>query len=177
VIATVREDDLPALSALKDAERRWSIHATGSAPVESTIDDIGYLVDPKTHTAIVKGYIDNKDNRLRAGQYVTASVTLRLVADEVSVPTTAVVEEKGQTFVFVQPDPKKPVYEQRRVVIVRRGSDTVHVRTKLTSEENRQGAQPVRPGERVGRARSNSKRSSRTSKRTSKVSSHKVVRS
>jgi cobalt-zinc-cadmium efflux system membrane fusion protein len=149
VIAIVHEDDLPALNALKDAERRWSVKVPARASVEGTIDDIGLLVDAKTHTAVVKGYIDNKDNRLRAGQFVTASVTLPQVADEVSVPATAVVEEKGQTFVFVQPDAKKPVYEQRRVVVVRRGSDTVHVRTRLTPEEKRGGAQPARPGERV----------------------------
>jgi RND family efflux transporter MFP subunit len=149
IIANVREDDLPALNALKGAERRWAVRATGGAPVEGTIEDIGYLIDPKEHTAVVKGYIDNKNNQFRAGQFITASVTLPLVSDEVSVPASAVVEEKAQTFVFVQPDAKKPIYEQRRVVVVRRGADIVHVRTKLTPEEKRQGGQPLRAGERV----------------------------
>jgi membrane fusion protein, heavy metal efflux system len=122
---------------------------SGGTAVEGTIDDIGYVIDPLQHTALVKGFIENKNHRIRAGQYVTASVTLPPLADEVAVAAAAVVEQKGQTFVFVQPDAGKPVYEQRRVVVVRRGNDTVHIRGKLTAEETRQGAQTVRAGERV----------------------------
>lgn len=149
VIANVREEDLPNLNALKDADRRWSVTAGGTTTVEGTIDEIGYLIDPKDHTAVVKGYIDNKKHLLRAGQFITAKVSLPLAADEIALAATATVEEKGQTFVFVQPDSKKPIYEQRRVVVVRRGRDTVHVRVKLTPEEQKQGFQSLRPGERV----------------------------
>jgi hypothetical protein len=60
-----------------------------------------------------------------------------------------VVEEKGMNFVFVQPDANKPVYEQRRVFIVRRGNDIVHIRIRLTPEQVRQGYQTIKLGERV----------------------------
>jgi multidrug efflux pump subunit AcrA (membrane-fusion protein) len=67
----------------------------------------------------------------------------------VAVPTAALVEEGGKSFVFVQPDVEKLVYSPRRVTVVRRGRDVAHVRTALTSEEERQGLQALRPGERV----------------------------
>jgi cobalt-zinc-cadmium efflux system membrane fusion protein len=80
---------------------------------------------------------------------VTVSITLPLATDEMWLPAAAVVEDGGQSYVFVQPDAKKPIYEQRRVLVVRRGHDAVHVRAKLTPEQERQGVQIVQSGERV----------------------------
>ncbi|HEV3438135.1 MAG TPA: sigma-70 family RNA polymerase sigma factor [Gemmata sp.] len=150
IIANVRGDDLPNLESLQAAERRWSIKAAGaSRPIEGMIDEFSYLGNSKEYAAIAKGYVDNKDHRVRAGQYITASITLPLATNEMVLSTAALVEEKGQTFVFVQTDAKKPVYEQRRIVIVRRGLDVVHIRIKLTPEEEKQGFQTIWVGERV----------------------------
>jgi hypothetical protein len=65
------------------------------------------------------------------------------------VPAGAIVEEGHRTFVFVQPDAKSFFYELRRVVVVRRGQDRVHIRSRLTPEQERQGFQTVRLGEHV----------------------------
>jgi hypothetical protein len=43
----------------------------------------------------------------------------------------------------------KSAFEARRVLVVRRGSDVVHLRTRLTSEQETQGLQIIRPGEQV----------------------------
>ncbi len=119
-------------------------------PVEGAIDDIGSIIDPNEHTAVVKGYIDNKKHQLRAGQLITATVVLPpLPVSEVVLPSAALVEEGRHTFVFIQSDAKKFLYEQRHVVVVRRGKDAVHIRARLTAEEDRQGFQTVRPGEHV----------------------------
>ncbi len=151
VIVNVHEEDLPSLIALKKAERRWSVKTTAGVDVavEGEIEDLGNLIDPKEHTAVVKGYIDNKDHKLWVGQFITASVILPLATNEMLVSTAALVEEKEQIFVFVQPDAKKPVYEQRRVIVVRRGRDVVHIRTRLTAEQEQQGFQTIQLGERV----------------------------
>ncbi|HZY83873.1 MAG TPA: hypothetical protein VFE78_03525, partial [Gemmataceae bacterium] len=42
---------------------------------------------------------------------------------------SALVEEGGATYVFVQPDARERVYVPLRVEVVRRGKDTVHVRS------------------------------------------------
>jgi cobalt-zinc-cadmium efflux system membrane fusion protein len=152
VVARVNEADLPALEALKPEQRRWDVRPiadAGAAPASGRIDEVGYLIDPKEHATVAKGHVDNAGGRLRPGQAVTATVTLSPPAGEVVLPAAAIVEEGGQTFVFVQPDAKKPLYEQRRVSVVRRGGDVIHIRSRLTSEQERQGLQTVRPGERV----------------------------
>jgi cobalt-zinc-cadmium efflux system membrane fusion protein len=150
VIANGGAVDLPSLAALKPTERRWSVKpASGGEPVVGGIDEIGYLIDPFTHTAIIKGHVDNKDHQLRAGQYITASITIPLATDEMSLAASAVVEEKGQNYVFVQPNANKPVFEQRRIFVVRRGHDVVHISTKLTPEQQKQGFKTIKPGERV----------------------------
>jgi cobalt-zinc-cadmium efflux system membrane fusion protein len=151
VIASAPEDELPALSALKPEERVWSVRAAGTtgAGLTGPIEEIGYLIDPNQHTAVVKGHIDNPEGRLRAGQFITATVTLPPAAGEVVLPAAALVEEGRGTFVFVQPDARRPFYEERRVLVVRRSLDAVHVRSRLTAAQERQGLQAVRPGERV----------------------------
>jgi cobalt-zinc-cadmium efflux system membrane fusion protein len=152
VVAQVHEDDLPALEALKPEQRRWAIRtkADPDAPaMQGRFDEVGYLIDPNQHTAVVKGFVDNLEGRLRLGQFITATITLPPAAGEVVLPASAAVEGGGQTFVFVQPDAKKGFYEQRRVAVVRRGQDVVHIRARLTPEQERQGFQTVRPGDRV----------------------------
>jgi cobalt-zinc-cadmium efflux system membrane fusion protein len=152
VIANAPEDELPALNALRPDERVWSVRTPGDTSatgLRGPIEEISYLIDPGQHTAVVKGSVKDPEGRLRPGQFVTASVTLPPAAGEVVLPAAAIVEDGRQTFVFVEPDANQGFYEQRRVAVVRRGQDVVHVRSRLTAEQERQGFQAVRPGERV----------------------------
>jgi len=156
VLANVSEEDLPSLQTLPAADRRWTVHAEPGddraaqvEPIAGVIDEIGSLIDLNQRTAVVKGHIVNPGHKLRAGQFVTARVILPPAAGEVWLPATAVVTDAGQNFIFVQPDAKKPIYEQRRVLVVRRGHDAVHVRSRLTPEQERQGFQSILPRERV----------------------------
>lgn len=154
VVAAVSGEDLPSLEALDAGDRRWTIQAIERTVGEGTaaegkIDDIGSHIDPDLHTAVVTGRIDNKGLGLRAGQSITATVTLPTPVTEVSLPSSALVEEGERTFVFVRAAGKKLVYEQRRVLVVRRGKDCVHVRFRLTPEQERLGFETVRPGEEI----------------------------
>lgn len=79
--------------------------------------------------------IDNASGALRPGQFVRVTITLPPLAPEVVLPASALVEQGGQTFVFVQPDPAKAVYRLRRVRVVRRGQDVAHVRGSLKPGE------------------------------------------
>jgi cobalt-zinc-cadmium efflux system membrane fusion protein len=150
VLANAPEDDLPALNALAPEKRVWTVRTAGAGDgVQGPIEEISYLIDPNQHTAVLKGHIDNPEGHWRAGQLVTASITLPPAPGEVSLPAAAVVDTGTKTFVLIQPDPMKLVFEQRRVLVVRRGEDRVHIRSRLTPEQERQGYQTVRPGERV----------------------------
>ena len=151
VVAQVYEADLPLLESLKPEQRRWIIRTDGAdGPMgRGSFDKIGVIIYPPTRTAAVTGFVDNAEGHFRAGQLVTASITLPSGPGELVLPAAAVVEQGRQTFVFVQPDATKHFYERRRVVLLRRGQDVVHLRSRLTAEQEEQGCQTVRPGERV----------------------------
>lgn len=162
VIASCPEDDLPQLEDLRGSERRWTVHTVGVAPatgLPGTIDEIGYVIDPNQHTAVIKGYVDNPGKRIRAGQYVTATVNVPPPHDVVEIPTSALVDDGLQSLVFVQPDPALPHFTMRRVQVTQRFEHTVFVRNtpipkeeQLTAQEADEGLlpkEPLRPGERV----------------------------
>jgi cobalt-zinc-cadmium efflux system membrane fusion protein len=159
VVANCPEDDLPALQALPERARRWTISTVGSAPLDGFIDDISYIIDPNDHTAKVKGHIDNKEGRLLAGKMISAKVELPPPSDVVEVPPSAVGDDGQQSIVFVETDAQKQHYTMRRVELVRRFEKSVFVRSKpygkdegRTLEEVELGMlpkQPLLPGERI----------------------------
>jgi membrane fusion protein, heavy metal efflux system len=159
IFANVPEDDLPTLQALPTAQRRWTVETVGSVPIPGFVSDVGYLIDPNQHTAIVKGYIDNPKETLRAGQFIKATVELPPPEGVVEVPIDAVSEDGQAAVVFVQTDPAKHHYAMRRVQVTHRFDKTAFVRStpipkeeQRTKEEEELGVQPkepLRPGERV----------------------------
>ena len=163
VLAAVPEDDLPALQDLKNQTQNqigWTVRTVGAEPIAGFVDDIGYLIDPNQHTAVVRGHIPNPDGLLRAGQFVTATVELLPPRDVVEVPIGALVEDGKDSIVFVQADPKKPIYTMRRVQVTNRFERTAYVRSvpiakrdeEQPAEEDGQPsapAEPFRAGERV----------------------------
>jgi membrane fusion protein, heavy metal efflux system len=159
VFANVPEDDVPALQALPTAERRWTVKTVGSKPVPGLIDDIGYLIDPNQHTALVKGHIDNPKEVMRAGQFISATVELPPPDGVVEVPVDAVVEDGQLCVVFVQDKAHKDHFTMRRVQPTQRFDKTVFIRSKpfakgeqRTAEEEELGIlpkEPLLPGERI----------------------------
>jgi cobalt-zinc-cadmium efflux system membrane fusion protein len=162
VIANCPEDDLPMLQALTSAQRQWTVRTVGASPsvgIPGRIDEIGYLIDPNQHTAVLKGYIDNPDGKIRAGQYVSATVKLPPPEGVVEVPIDAVVEDGPVAVVFVETDAAKRQYTMRRVQLTHRFEKTAFVRSEpipraeqRTREEEELGVlprEPLRPGERV----------------------------
>jgi cobalt-zinc-cadmium efflux system membrane fusion protein len=151
VVANCPEDELPELYRLRDAARKlrarmkWTVRTVGADPVdgiEGTIAEVGWLIDPGQHTAVIKGYIPNPGGKIRAGQYATATVELLLPDDVVEIPTDALVEDGRQSIVFVQTDAAKRQYTMRRVDVANRYEKTVWVRSKAyepkTDEERKQ---------------------------------------
>jgi membrane fusion protein, heavy metal efflux system len=149
IIANMLEDQLPTLEALDLEDRQWSVRTVGARSAQGlpgTIDEIGYLVDPYDHTIKVKGYVDNPGQRLRAGQYVAATVPLPAPKDVVEIPVDALVDDGRQAVVFVQTDAKKPQYTMRRVQVSHRFEHKVFVRTKLIPKDEKIVAQEAEEG-------------------------------
>jgi cobalt-zinc-cadmium efflux system membrane fusion protein len=157
------EDYLPALNDLQGAQKRWTVHTVGApgAGLSGPINDIGYLIDPNQHTAVVKGYVDNPGARIRGTQFVTATVKLPPPDDVVEIPDDAVVDDGRQSLVFVQPDPHKNPnrFVMRRVQVTHRFADSMFVLkrpipkeeqlTTLEAEEGLLPNEPLLPGDRV----------------------------
>ncbi len=115
----------------------------------SPIDDIGYLVDPNQHSAVIKGYIPNPDGKMRGAQLVTAAIPLDPPSDVVEIDVSAVADDgSGRTFVFVQADEKKSLYTLRRVKVTHRFDKVVYVKSKLDPKEAAPGS-PARQGDKV----------------------------
>ncbi len=148
----VYEEDLPLLQELGETERKWSIRLGNNRdakPLEGRFDhfdQIGRIIDPNTHTAQVMGWVDNPEDRLLIGQFVTAKVTLRPPENSVSVPVAAVIETGTGASVFVrQTDANRYRVRRRRVALVRQGDDTVGVATSLSKQQREQGIEPLEP--------------------------------
>ena len=150
VWANAYEDQLPALIGLGQSAP-WTVRLKSAPrpPLLGHIDMIGSLVDPTQHTALVRGYVDNPGHRLRAGQFITATVDLPPPAGEVVVPMAALVEDGQESVVIVQSETKGNGYSPRRVKVVRRGQDVAHLQSLLSPEEERQGLKRLKPGELV----------------------------
>jgi membrane fusion protein, heavy metal efflux system len=162
VIANCPEDSLPTLEALSHKEMKWTVQTVGagsSTGLPGTIDEIGYMIDPNQHTAIIKGYVENPGKHIRAGQYVTATVNIPPPTDVVEIPVDALVDDGRQSVVFVQPDAAKHQFTMRRVHVTHRFDRTVFVRDtpipkdeQVAAQETEEGllpTEPLRPGDRV----------------------------
>jgi cobalt-zinc-cadmium efflux system membrane fusion protein len=164
VVANAPEDELPQLLALQSAGRdSWVIRTVGASDqeegIEGSINDISYLIDVNQHSVVVKGYIDNPKNQLRAGQFVTATIDLSPPDGVVEVPVSAVVDDGRECVVFVQTDAKEHHYMMRRVEVTHRYEKVLFVRSRpfakgaeIKKQEKKQGLlprEPLLPGERV----------------------------
>jgi cobalt-zinc-cadmium efflux system membrane fusion protein len=162
VVASCPEDALPTLEALSGGGRRWKVRTAGVAAADGlpgTIDEIGYIIDPNQHTAVIKGYVENPGKRLRAGQYVTATVEIPPPEDVVEVPADALIDDGRQAVVLVQPDAAAPIFKVRRVDVTHHFEHSVFIRSaeipeaeRLTDYEAKEHLlpkEPLRAGERI----------------------------
>jgi len=105
VVASVYEEDLPLLRQLAPGHRNWLVDLKSDPhdpPVPGTFDLIGTVIDPKVHTGVVLGWIDNRETNHAAGQFITATVELPADPNLVVIPSTALIEEGSVCYVFVE---------------------------------------------------------------------------
>lgn len=126
VRAFAYEEDLSVLQRLAPDQREWTIKLRGdktSAPIHGSFDRIGSLIDPLQHTGLVMGWVNNADGRLRAGQFVTANVTMPNADKLLSIPADSVIDVDGKTFVLAQQE--NPEHFQLTEVHVVRFQDSI----------------------------------------------------
>jgi membrane fusion protein, heavy metal efflux system len=170
VLANCPEDDLDTLRDLHTkGGLKWNVKTVGANKakgIDGVVDEIGYIIDPNQHTAVIKGHIENPSGRIRAGQFVTAVIQLPPPPGTVEVPMDAICEDGEMCVVFVQPDPDKHEYTMRRVDVTHRFDKTALVRSEAVPPKKKvensndstddkapsaeaMPIQPLKPGERV----------------------------
>jgi cobalt-zinc-cadmium efflux system membrane fusion protein len=151
VWAHAYEDDLPALLALPKPIR-WTIRLKAdpkAPPLTGTIYKIGELIDPMQHTALVLGHVDNRDGKMRVGQFITATIEEPPPSGEVAIPTTALVEDGDESIVMVKEDARRHAYTLRNVEVTYRSRDIVHVRAGVAGQEKNGPKTGLKKGEQV----------------------------
>lgn len=151
VLASAYEEDLPRLDSLPPTQRQWTVLIPSDSAAPATIgeiDQIGQIIDPAQHTALVMGWVQNDQSRMRAGQFVSATIQFPAADNEVSVPTSAIVEKGGESLIFVTEQGGK-VLARRSIVVSRQVGNQVCVLIappKGVSSEHLSG---LKPGETV----------------------------
>jgi len=151
VLAYAYEEDLPTLDGLPASQRAWSVTVGSGGDAATRIgrfDQVGCIIDPNQHTALVMGWVGNPDGKLRVGQFVATRLEIPPPPGEVVVPASALCEESDRTCVFVQ-SAGKATYVRRSVAVTRRRGDKVCIRSRPTPEETRRGLEPLAAGEQV----------------------------
>ncbi len=104
VRAFAYEEDIVTIQNLPKNQRSWKIQLksdSNSVPILGVFDRIGGLIDPVQHTGLVMGWVDNSQRMLRPGQFVTASIVIPDPEPLVAVPSSAIVEYDGKSYVLV----------------------------------------------------------------------------
>lgn len=86
----------------------------GTDRVVGRIDYIYPIVDPETRTIQVRAIVPNRNNRLRPGSYLSASIILS-ARDPLTVPASAVVRTGRRNLVWVEVD--ENLFEPREIEV------------------------------------------------------------
>lgn len=130
VLANIYEEDLWEIRALAPEARKWSIDLKSDPTdnkIEGSFDLIGSVIDPAQRTGVLIGWLDNTDNKLAIGQFITATIQLPRRPHVVSVPETALIEEGDSTTVFVEVDASQRIFSRRMVQVVRRAHGVAYI--------------------------------------------------
>src|SRR5262249_1613214 len=84
---------------------------------------------------VVEGLVKNPEGKLNVGQAVTAVLSVAPESGLLEVPTAALNEVDGASFVFVQADPQKYEFTKRPITVVERFKDVVHLKANAALKE------------------------------------------
>ncbi len=102
--------------------------ASQTQPIEAVIDYVAPLVDEKTRTTLARIVLDNENEELRPGSFITAEIITEKIRPGVVVDRDILQDVGGQTCVFVQDDHG---FEPRPVTLGRANEKEVEISAGL----------------------------------------------
>jgi multidrug efflux pump subunit AcrA (membrane-fusion protein) len=132
--AQVFERDLPVVrestrASFTASSLSGEVYTIGTPDGDGRLVSIGQTIDPQTRTVPVIYEVKNPLNRLRDGNFVEITIDTSGETKVIAVPKNAVVNEQGQTFVFVFTGGE--TFERRAVALGAEGADFYEVKTGL----------------------------------------------
>ncbi len=109
------------------------VYTIGTKDGDGRIVSIGQTVDPQTRTVPIIYEVINPLQRLRDGMFVEITVDTSGDGEVLAVPKQAVVNEQGQTFVFVLTGGE--TFEKRPVALGAEGADYYEIKSGLKEGE------------------------------------------
>lgn len=136
--AQVFEKDLPVVrdstrASFTASALSGEVYTIGTADGDGRIVSIGQTVNEQTRTVSVIYEVKNPANRLRDGMFVDITVDTSGNQTVLSVPKKAVVNEQGQSFVFVFDGGE--TFEKRPVALGVEGADFYEIKSGLKEGE------------------------------------------
>jgi cobalt-zinc-cadmium efflux system membrane fusion protein len=110
-----------------------SVAAFPKVRFTGTVQSIGSQVDEKTRALPVRLLVSNPEGRLKTHMFARVALGLGEASRALVVPESAVVEEKGKAYVFVDKDGK---YEKREIIMGTRSGNFVEVKSGVKAGEN-----------------------------------------
>lgn len=99
VICDVYENDFSSVHLGQEADIR--LNAYPDRVLKGTISDIGAVLDPSLRTAKVRIQVENPENLMRIGMFVTATFHGKKLETHTAVPASAVLHLHDREWVFV----------------------------------------------------------------------------
>ncbi|MBC8870416.1 MAG: efflux RND transporter periplasmic adaptor subunit [Planctomycetes bacterium] len=145
--ANVSEYDLAKVQRAPGASYRLAAYPDRVVPIlegGGRLIDIGAEVDPDTRTIPIRYEVTNGDGSLRVGMFADLLVETQRRHEALAVPKSAVMDEAGETVVYVQHGGES--FQRRRVEVGIRDAELVEICLGLQPGERvaTKGVYPIR---------------------------------
>lgn len=101
VTANIYEEHLPMLDSFKNQTVHLRNDALPNRSFTAKVFYTGDVMDEVTRTISLRAIADNADHHLKPGMFVDIELPITQANESILVPSSAVQEHEGQTFVFV----------------------------------------------------------------------------
>ncbi|MCB0448295.1 MAG: efflux RND transporter periplasmic adaptor subunit [Gelidibacter sp.] len=127
------------ISQLKEGQKiKVNTNAYPNKEFEATVSFIDPTLNTKSRTVSVRATLNNKDDLLKPGMFVTAKVQMlkgNTMESQITVPATAVMWTGERSLVYVKTNPNEPVFEMREVTLGTKNGEVYTITEGLKNGE------------------------------------------
>ena len=127
------------ISQLKEGQKiTVTTNAYPNKEFEATVSFIDPTLNTKSRTISVRTTLNNKEDLLKPGMFVTAKVQMskgNALESQIAVPATAVLWTGSRSLVYVKTNPNESVFEMREVTLGTKNGDVYTIVEGLNNGE------------------------------------------